>query len=43
VVVPKNLDQVLMYGDGPMNTIVTGIKSIDPKITTPFRSATFGN
>jgi pectinesterase len=43
VVVPKNLDQVLMYGDGPMKTIVTGIKSIDPKVATPFRSATFGN
>jgi len=43
VVVPKNLDQVLMYGDGPMNTIVTGNNSLDPKVTTPFGSATFGN
>jgi len=43
VVVPKNLDQVLMYGDRPMNTIVTGNNSIGPKVTTPFRAATFGN
>jgi pectinesterase len=43
VVIPTNLEQVLMYGDGPMDTIVTGITIRDPKVTTPFQSATFGN
>lgn len=44
VVVPKKLDQVLMYGDGPMNTIVIGINTRHiTMVTTPFHSATFGN
>jgi pectinesterase len=43
VVIPNNLDQVFMYGDGPMDTIVTGITIRDPMVVTPFQSATFGN
>lgn len=43
VEVPKDVDQVLMYGDGPMNTIVSGINKRDPKIvTTSFQAASFG-
>lgn len=44
VVIPKGVEQVLMYGDGPMNTIVTGINiTRDPKmVTTSYRAATFG-
>ncbi|PNY07317.1 pectinesterase [Trifolium pratense] len=41
VVIPNNLGQVIMYGDGPMDTIVTGITIGDPMLTTPFQSATF--
>ncbi|GAU11407.1 hypothetical protein TSUD_343980 [Trifolium subterraneum] len=41
VVIPNNLEQVFMYGDGPMDTIVTGITIRDPMVTTPFQSATF--
>lgn len=44
VTVPKNLEKVVMYGDGPLNTIVTGINTSDPKLATTFlRAATFGN
>ncbi|KAL5060856.1 hypothetical protein RYX36_032460 [Vicia faba] len=42
VVIPKNLEYVFMYGDGPRKTIVTGINTQGSRIvTTPFRSATF--
>ncbi|CAL5194864.1 unnamed protein product [Lathyrus oleraceus] len=42
VVIPKSLEHVFMYGDGPTQTIVTGINTRGPKIvTTPFRSASF--
>ncbi|KAK2364907.1 Plant invertase/pectin methylesterase inhibitor superfamily [Trifolium repens] len=41
VVIPNNLDQVFMYGDGPMDTIVTGVTIRDPMVVTPFQSATF--
>lgn len=44
VMVPKNLEKVIMYGDGPLNTIVTGINTSDPEIAaTSMRAATFGN
>ncbi|KAK7259041.1 hypothetical protein RIF29_24635 [Crotalaria pallida] len=42
VMVPKDVGQVLMYGDGPMNTIVSGINKRFPKIeATSFQAATF--
>ncbi|TKY61603.1 pectinesterase/pectinesterase inhibitor 21 [Spatholobus suberectus] len=42
VVIPKDVNQVLMYGDGRANTIVNGINARDPKtVTTSFRAATF--
>ncbi|KAJ1417209.1 Pectinesterase, catalytic [Sesbania bispinosa] len=42
VVVPKDLKQVVMYGDGPDNTIVSGITTRDPNmVTTTLRAATF--
>ncbi|CAK8544515.1 unnamed protein product [Lathyrus sativus] len=39
VVIPKNLEHVFMYGDGPTQTVVTGINTTI--VTTPFRSASF--
>ncbi|CAL0308528.1 unnamed protein product [Lupinus luteus] len=40
VVIPKDLGHVLMYGDGPMNTIVSGINN-SKIFTTSFHAATF--
>lgn len=43
VVIPKGVNQVFMYGDGPAHTIVTDSNTRDPKtLTTSFRAATFG-
>ncbi|RZC22038.1 Pectinesterase 3 [Glycine soja] len=42
VVIPKGVNQVFMYGDGPAHTIVTDSNTRDPKtLTTSFRAATF--
>ncbi|CAJ1870851.1 unnamed protein product [Sphenostylis stenocarpa] len=42
VVIPKNVSHLLMYGDGPENTIVVGINTTHSNtVTTSFRAATF--
>lgn len=43
VSVPKGKKNLMMYGDGPGNTVITGKKSVAGTGTTTFLSATFGN
>jgi pectinesterase len=43
VSVPKGTKNLMMYGDGPGNTVITGKKSVVGTGTTTFLSATFGN
>ena len=42
VSVPKGKKNLMMYGDGPGNTVITGKKSVVGTGTTTFLSATFG-
>lgn len=43
VSIPKGKKNLMMYGDGPGQTVITGSKSVKGSGVTTFYSATFGN